>query len=198
MAAVSAEGSTVWVLIRRLNSSCSRSMALVVRALFHWLMGNRVKVRAGHRPAGGCRRPLLHPTRIGPGKVGAGNQRVGLLVSGCCVGEPTTRVNANLVDVSYCFIVGQGEGEAASEFRETHTMRYFLPGIGPGAGDDGFKMAALREWMSDHKPDRATWNAAVVAFDLSEFFEPDNIPPLAAFARNCPAGAAARWCRRAA
>src|SRR5437763_16754709 len=35
MAAVSAEGSTVCVLIRRLNSSCRRSMALVVRALFH-------------------------------------------------------------------------------------------------------------------------------------------------------------------
>ena len=46
MAAVSAEGSTVWVLIRRLNSSCSRSMALVVRALFHWLMGNRVKANS--------------------------------------------------------------------------------------------------------------------------------------------------------
>src|SRR5262245_13474406 len=44
MAAVSAEGSTVWVLIRRLNSSWSRSIALVVRALFHWLTGNRVKV----------------------------------------------------------------------------------------------------------------------------------------------------------
>jgi hypothetical protein len=29
MAAVSAEGSTVWVLIRRLNSSCSRSIAFV-------------------------------------------------------------------------------------------------------------------------------------------------------------------------
>jgi hypothetical protein len=29
MAAVSAEGSTVWVLMRRLNSSCSRSMAFV-------------------------------------------------------------------------------------------------------------------------------------------------------------------------
>ena len=29
MAAVSADGSTVWVLIRRLNSSCRRSMALV-------------------------------------------------------------------------------------------------------------------------------------------------------------------------
>ena len=46
MAAVSAEGSTVWVLIRRLNSSCSRSIALVVRALFHWLTGNRVKVNS--------------------------------------------------------------------------------------------------------------------------------------------------------
>src|SRR3977135_4269444 len=33
MAAVSADGSTVCVLILRLNSSCSRSIALVVRAL---------------------------------------------------------------------------------------------------------------------------------------------------------------------
>src|SRR6516164_3529355 len=33
MAAVSAEGSTVWVLMRRLNFSWSRSIALVVRAL---------------------------------------------------------------------------------------------------------------------------------------------------------------------
>src|ERR1043166_3387872 len=33
MAAVSAEGSTVWVLMRRLNSSCSRSMMFVERAL---------------------------------------------------------------------------------------------------------------------------------------------------------------------
>jgi len=46
MAAVSAEGSTVWVLIRRLNSSWSRSIALVVRALFHWLTGNRAKVNS--------------------------------------------------------------------------------------------------------------------------------------------------------
>src|SRR3954469_10487937 len=39
MAAVSAEGRTVWVLIRRLNSSCKRSIAFVVRADFHWLGG---------------------------------------------------------------------------------------------------------------------------------------------------------------
>src|SRR5271166_143494 len=45
MAAVSADGRTVCVLILRLNSSCSRSMALVVRALFHWLGGKRAKVK---------------------------------------------------------------------------------------------------------------------------------------------------------
>src|SRR4051794_11022581 len=46
MAAVSAEGRTVWVLIRRLNSSCSRSIAFVVRALLHWLGGNWGKVNS--------------------------------------------------------------------------------------------------------------------------------------------------------
>src|SRR5580658_3688730 len=46
MAAVSADGSTVWVLILRLNSSCSRSMAFVVRALRHWLGGRRVNVKS--------------------------------------------------------------------------------------------------------------------------------------------------------
>src|SRR5690349_21511535 len=46
IAAVSAEGSTVCVLMRRLNSSWSRSTALVVRADFHWLSGNRVKVNS--------------------------------------------------------------------------------------------------------------------------------------------------------
>jgi hypothetical protein len=45
MAAVSADGSTVWVLIRRLNSSCRRSIAFVVLALRHWVGGRRVKVK---------------------------------------------------------------------------------------------------------------------------------------------------------
>src|SRR5450756_1339874 len=44
IAAVSADGRTDWVLIRRLNSSCKRSIALVVRTLRHWLGGRRVKV----------------------------------------------------------------------------------------------------------------------------------------------------------
>ena len=46
MAAVSPAGSTVCVLMRLLNSSCSRSIAFVVRALFHCDGGNRVKVKS--------------------------------------------------------------------------------------------------------------------------------------------------------
>jgi hypothetical protein len=46
MAAVSADGSTVWVLILRLNSSYSRLIAFVVRTLSHWLGGRRVKVKS--------------------------------------------------------------------------------------------------------------------------------------------------------
>src|ERR1700744_3651306 len=46
IAAASADGSTVCVLILRLNSSCNRSMAFVVRALRHWPGGKRVKVKS--------------------------------------------------------------------------------------------------------------------------------------------------------
>src|SRR6266446_6156630 len=63
IAAVSADGSTVCVLIRRLNSSCRRSIALVVRALRHWLGGSRVKVKR-RSPASSrlsANRPTLEP-----------------------------------------------------------------------------------------------------------------------------------------
>src|SRR2546423_13755862 len=48
MAAVSADGSTVCVLILRLYSSGSRSIAFVVRALRHWF---------------GCRHGLVYSSR---------------------------------------------------------------------------------------------------------------------------------------
>ena len=46
MGTVSAQGSTVWVLMRRRNSSFSRSMALVVRADFHCDGSRRVKANS--------------------------------------------------------------------------------------------------------------------------------------------------------
>jgi hypothetical protein len=56
MAAVSALGSTVCVLVRRLNSSWSRSTAFVVRADFYWLGGKRVQGLRMKSRFGLCRR----------------------------------------------------------------------------------------------------------------------------------------------
>ena len=61
IAAVSAEGRTVWVLIRRLNSSCNRSIAFVVLALRHWLGGRRAKVKR-RRPS--SRTPITTSSEI--------------------------------------------------------------------------------------------------------------------------------------
>src|SRR3712207_5175981 len=55
MAAVSAEGRTVWVLMRRLNPSWSRSTAFVARADLHWLAGRRVKLN--NRPPASSKLP---------------------------------------------------------------------------------------------------------------------------------------------
>src|SRR5215831_4224460 len=63
LAAVSADGSTVWVLIRRLNSSWSRSIALVVRALFHWLSGSRVNVKRRSPASARLSATALHLSR---------------------------------------------------------------------------------------------------------------------------------------
>jgi hypothetical protein len=50
------DGSTVCVLILRLNSSSSRSMALAVRTLRHWLGGKRVKVKSRSQASSRLRR----------------------------------------------------------------------------------------------------------------------------------------------
>src|ERR1700760_3277318 len=60
MAAVSADGSTVCVLILRLNSSWSRSIAFVVRTLRHWSGGRGVKVKR-RSPAAVGDGPVLEP-----------------------------------------------------------------------------------------------------------------------------------------
>src|SRR5476651_113782 len=66
IAAVSADGSTVCALILRLNSSCNRSIAFVVRALRHWLGGKRVKVKIPE-PRNGFRVEREDWIIVGPG-----------------------------------------------------------------------------------------------------------------------------------
>jgi len=84
------------------------------------------------------------------------------------IAEPTMHINANLVDVSYQFVVEEGGRAAPCEFGETHRMRYFFaPELALALQMTGLKMAALTEWMSEHEPDRTTWNAAVVALSMA-------------------------------
>jgi SAM-dependent methyltransferase len=80
------------------------------------------------------------------------------------IAEPVMHINSNLVDVRYRFIVEGGPSEQPSEFRETHTMRYFFaPELALALKITGFELAALTEWMTDREPDRRTWSVSVVA-----------------------------------
>jgi SAM-dependent methyltransferase len=84
------------------------------------------------------------------------------------IAEPTMHINANLVDVSYQFVVEEGGRAAPSEFGETHRMRYFFaPELALALQMTGFKMAALSEWMSEREPDCQSWNVSVVALSIA-------------------------------
>src|SRR5881398_2976583 len=80
--------STVWVLLRRLNSSWSRSIALVVRALLHWLSGNRVKVKSRSPASSRLSATALHLSRhLRMKALGCMGEQVAMLVDGAALGR---------------------------------------------------------------------------------------------------------------
>ena len=84
------------------------------------------------------------------------------------IAEPTMHINANLVDVSYQFVVEEGGWAAPAEFGETHRMRYFFASeLALALQMTGFKMAALTEWMSEREPDHHSWNVSVAALSIA-------------------------------
>jgi SAM-dependent methyltransferase len=79
------------------------------------------------------------------------------------IAEPTLRINDNLVEVAYDFIVTGGP-EKCTEFHEKHTMRYFFaPEIALALEMTGFRLLALTEWMAERAPSSRTWSATVIA-----------------------------------
>lgn len=79
------------------------------------------------------------------------------------IAEPTMRVNENLVDIRYGFLVTGGP-EGSSEFEEMHTMRYFFPPeLALALQMTGFCVVTLSEWLTGREPDSRTWNVSVVA-----------------------------------
>jgi SAM-dependent methyltransferase len=70
--------------------------------------------------------------------------------------EPVMRVNENIVDVNYEFILRKGHEE--QRFRETHRMRYlFLPEIHLLAEAAGFAVREAGAWLTRNPLDDAAW-----------------------------------------
>jgi SAM-dependent methyltransferase len=92
--------------------------------------------------------------------------RVKRLQQGLCrllrIAEPRIRINEDLVDIRYDFVV-TGRPEECSEFEEMHTMRYFFaPELSLVLQTTRFNLLALAEWMTGREPDKRTWNVSVV------------------------------------
>jgi SAM-dependent methyltransferase len=79
------------------------------------------------------------------------------------IAEPTMRINKNLVDIRYGFVVTGGP-DGSSEFEEVHIMRYFSePELSLALQITGFNVLVMTEWLTSREPDRRTWNVSVVA-----------------------------------
>jgi SAM-dependent methyltransferase len=78
--------------------------------------------------------------------------------------NPVMRVNENLVDVNYRFVLMDTTPQTCSEFCETHVMRYFfVPELFLALRIADLAPLAVTEWMTEREPGRETWNIAVVA-----------------------------------
>jgi SAM-dependent methyltransferase len=78
--------------------------------------------------------------------------------------EPKLRVDDNIVDVNYQFVVKDSISGTCEEFAETHRMRYFFwPDMFLHLESQGFLPLGCLEWMKHEPPGEKTWNVAFVA-----------------------------------
>lgn len=75
--------------------------------------------------------------------------------------EPVHYPSENRIDVFYEILV-EKEG-FLERIKETHTMRYlFIPEIKLILEHCGLRLLMTTEWLTEHEPDTATWNACFV------------------------------------
>jgi SAM-dependent methyltransferase len=78
--------------------------------------------------------------------------------------DPVMRVNENLVEVNYRFLLIDEERSSPAEFYEKHVMRYFfVPELFLALQIADLEPLTVTEWMSKHEPGRGAWSIAVVA-----------------------------------
>jgi SAM-dependent methyltransferase len=79
------------------------------------------------------------------------------------IAEPSLLPEAHCVDVSYTLKVRESAGEAVTELRETHRMRYlFLPELDALLGAAGLERYAAEAWLGGELTP-APWNAVLAA-----------------------------------
>lgn len=79
------------------------------------------------------------------------------------IAQPTMHPNENLVDVNYHLIIRDKAGGQLYDIKEVHRMRYlFLPEVEQMLGASGLELLKTMEWMTDKRPDFATWSAVFV------------------------------------
>jgi SAM-dependent methyltransferase len=80
------------------------------------------------------------------------------------IAEPVMRVNNNVVEVNYRFVLENGASHFAEAFRETHRMRYFfVPELLLALQIAGLEPVTFSEWMSADAPGRRTWSLSAIA-----------------------------------
>jgi SAM-dependent methyltransferase len=84
------------------------------------------------------------------------------------IAEPVMRVNDNVVEVNYRFVLENEATRFAEAFRETHRMRYFfVPELLLALQIASLEPVTFSEWMSAGPPGRGTWSLSAIARQVS-------------------------------
>jgi SAM-dependent methyltransferase len=84
------------------------------------------------------------------------------------IATPGLRLNDNLVDVNYEFLVIDKASNCCEQFMENHRMRYlFRPELQDMLTQHRLQMIGFTGWLSDDPPSATSWNTVVTATAIS-------------------------------
>jgi SAM-dependent methyltransferase len=84
------------------------------------------------------------------------------------IATPSLRLNDNLVDVNYEFLLIDKASNCCEQFMENHRMRYlFRPELQDMLAQHKLQMIGFTEWLSDDPPSATSWNTVVTATAIS-------------------------------
>jgi SAM-dependent methyltransferase len=84
------------------------------------------------------------------------------------IATPSLRLNDNLVDVSYEFLMIDKASNRCEQFMENHRMRYlFRPELEAIMTQHNMRTIGFAEWLSDEPPSTTSWGTVVTATVIS-------------------------------